>query len=282
MSTEVKPVEKEIKPVEKKVNYDIDSMFKRKEDVIATKKIKTLLWGPPGSGKTYTSLTFPGPIYFIDTDDGVALNLKYVDTKKEVNVVEIVEFSKGGKTNDTGQEIDSKLDEHALMSLEKFEEVINLLSNKEIDTGTIVIDTITDVWAWIGTWLKINTEKTVSKSGSEYMSRFAWGDANNRYDWMMKELKKIKCNLIIIARVKDVYDGTGNITAQKKPDAQKKTESYVDVVVELKRIPIKGPDGKMTSTRKAYISKSRGADPVDPTIVDITYDKLKKLLDEVH
>ena len=268
--------------IEKKINYDIDSMFKSKKDVITTKKIKCLLWGSPGSGKTYSALTFPGPIYFIDTDDGVALNLKYVPDDKDVEIVDIVELSTGGVTTDSGKAIDNRLDEHALMSLEKFELAVTKLTAMNLTEGTIVIDTITDVWAWIGTWLKLNTEKLMSKGGNEYMSRFAWGDANNRYDWMMKELKKIKCNLVIIGRVKDVYDGSGNITAQKKPDAQKKTESYVDVVIELKRLPTKQADGKMKSIRKSYISKSRGADPIDPTIIDLTYDKLKTLLDEVH
>ena len=263
---------------EKKVTYDIDKLFKDKAEIVKAKGIKVLFWGSAGTGKTYTALTFPGPIHFIDTDGGVALNLKYTGTK-EVKIAEIIESAPNDLTDDKGKDVEDKYSYEALVSLEKFDAITKQLES--IEGGTVVVDTITDIWSWIGTWLKVNTAAQVSKSGNEYLSRFAWGDANNRYDWIMKRLKKLNCNLVLIARSKDVYDGQGNITGKSKADAQKHSEYYVDMFVEFRKA-VDPKTGKLTTNRQSFITKCRGFDLINPMIENCTYDKIQTKLEEVH
>lgn len=270
-----------IETPEKKVTYDIDSLFKDSKEIISSQRLHCLFWGGPGVGKTYAGLTFPSPIYVIDTDGGTALNLKYFKDKKIV-VIEAYEAVTNPATTAGGSTLDAPFDVDPLINLEKFDAITKRLSEMpEVKGGTIIIDTITDIWSWIGTWLSHKTAKQVSKGGSEYMSRFAWGDANNRYDWIMKRLKQLDANLVLIARSKAVYDSTGNITSENKADAQKNTASYVDFFVELKKTFNKTNEG-MKTERVAVITKSRGMDITDPLVKDFSYQKLRSLIDQTH
>ena len=262
---------------ERKVNYNIDELFKDASEIRSSIGIRCLFWGGTGVGKTYTALTFPGPICVIDTDGGVALNLKYVKDKK-VTVVESYETITAPPVTQSGEELEEPFDVDPLINLEKFDAITKkIVEEKKFEGGTIVVDTITDIWSWIGTWLKHKTATQTSKSGNEYMSRFAWGDANNRYDWIMKRLKSLNCNLVLIARSKPIYDSSGNVTAKKQADAQKKTEYYMDFFIEMRKI---SKEGKIE--RSAVIEKSRGVDIIDPIVKDLSYAKLKELIDKTH
>ncbi len=262
--------------IAKKVNYNIDELFTDSETINKTKGIKCLLWGSSGVGKTFAAMTFPQPLYVIDTDGGIANNLKYFKEKK-IKIAECYETITEAPTTAAGDSIVEPFNVDPVSSLEKFDTITKALSlSKDIEGGTIIVDTITDIWSWIGTWLNYKTTKQTSKTGGEYMSRFAWGDANNRYDWIMKRLKKINCNLVMIARSKAVYDPSGNITSENKADAQKKTEYYMDYFIEMKK-KFKEVDGKMVAERVALISKSRGLELSNPMVSDFNYNKLKEL-----
>ena len=257
----------------KKINYDIDKLFIKAEELEKVKGLRCELWGKSGVGKTFAALSFPKPIYYIDTDGGVTLNMKYYKGK-DVKILECYE------TLDTVSGDDNQpFDVDPIKSLEKFDYATKALADNEGLTGTVVIDTITDIWSWIGTWLNRKTEKSVSSKGTEYMSRFAWGDANNRYDWLMKRLKKMNTNLVVVSRAKSVYDSNGNITAQEQADAQKRTDYYMDFVINMKQ-RFEKVNGKTSSKRVGVVNKSRGLNLSDPIIEDFSYDKLKKLIDE--
>ena len=249
-----------------KINYNIDDYFKNANDLQKTKGLHVLLWGGSGVGKTYCSMTFPGPIYMIDTDGGIVSNLKYFDKD-----IKVFECSEANTEQPKGKDTIEPFDVDPLVSIEKFDTVTKVLADLN-PTGTVVIDTITDIWGWISTWLNHKTEKQTSKSGSEYMSRFAWGDANNRYDWIMKRLKGLQTNVVLLARAKTVFDSTGNVTAEQKPDAQKRTEYYMDYCIQMSKT-ISGGD----LTRIANVTKSRGADLKNPRITDLSYDKIVSL-----
>jgi len=267
-------------PVEKKVTYSIDELFKDASTIADNKGIQCMLWGASGVGKTYAALTFPDPIYVIDTDGGVTSNLRYFKDKK-IKLFECFEAVTDAPVNAKGEEMDEPFDVDPLISLEKFDMVTKSLIKGDITSGTVVIDTITDIWSWIGTWLNHKSQKLTAKSGTEYMSRFAWGDANNRYDWIMKRLKQLNCNLVLLARSKAIYDDKGNLTAGSKPDAQKRTEYYMDYFIELKK-KYSTNAGLTKFERTATITKSRGLDLTDPIMKDFNYTKLNELIQKSH
>lgn len=264
--------------VKKSVDYDIDELFKKADEIDTTNRLTCVFWGPPGVGKSYAAMTFPGPMVIIDTDGGIRLNLKYFKDKKDIRIMDCnVPFANQPKDN-RGNILDDPFSVDPLASLEKLEFAIHNVAN--FKPKTIIIDTITDVWSWIGTWLKYKSEVRTTKIGTDTINRFLWGDANNRYDWMVKMLKGLNCNVILIARSKDVYSG-GESTNQQTMDAQKKTASHVDIVAEFKQ-EFSTVNSKVTRKRVAKITKSRGANITNPIIEDLDYDKLITLLDESH
>jgi len=78
-------------------------------------------------------LTFPEPVYIVDTDLGVApLLTKDVFRNKEIYIYEAVKLSI------EKDEVDP------IGSLEQLEQALTAL--KDVNRGTVVIDTLTDVW----------------------------------------------------------------------------------------------------------------------------------------
>ena len=65
-------------------------------------------------------------------------------------------------------------------SLEKVELATEAL--KDVTKGTIVIDSVSDIWSWLGMWLHYNAQTSTSKkSGKEFMMRTEWQHANAKY-----------------------------------------------------------------------------------------------------
>ena len=64
MAWDLKRVKKEeIKP---------EQFWKKPTEIIHKTGLKVLAWGEPEVGKTHFALTFPEPVYVVDTDLGVA------------------------------------------------------------------------------------------------------------------------------------------------------------------------------------------------------------------
>jgi hypothetical protein len=92
--------------------------------------LKVLVWGEPETGKTHFALTFPPPIYVIDTEFGTAPLLPKFKGK-EVYVFPACQL-----------DADVKVD--PVQSIEAVEEAISKLGR--LDKGTIVLDSATDLW----------------------------------------------------------------------------------------------------------------------------------------
>ena len=265
------------KPIEKKINYNIDEMFIDAHDYKDINVLVTMLWGGADSGKTYVALKWPGKIIYLDTDGGIKANTKYIPKDKIVQIIELVTFS-----NDETKSLQENQDLSPLLSLEKTEYVIHKLHSLNLQPNdTIVIDTITDLWSWIGAWIKATTEMSISKTGSEYMSRLAWGAANVKYKFLIDELKSIGCNIVLIATVKELYDAKGKPLGITSFDGQKKADHHVDLVIEMSRM-LDGKTGKYTGDYKSTITKSRGYKLVNSVIINMTHEKLLTCLKNVH
>ena len=87
-------------------------------------------------GKTHFALTFPEPVYVVDTDLGVAPLLAKPEFRgKDIRIYDAV------KLDLENDEVDP------IGSLDMLEKALTAL--RDVKYGTIVIDTITDIWQWI-------------------------------------------------------------------------------------------------------------------------------------
>lgn len=244
-------------------DFTLETAFKKRDEITNVKGVKALIWGEPGAGKTYFALTFPEPIYVIDTDGGVAQLLKQFEGK-DIRIMSITDpYAEKAKKKAK----DPLTETDPVVSLQKFDKATWLL--KDIKEGTIVVDGISDIWEWHGAWLDIMADK-YTQSGN--MMRTEWGKANAKYTWMLKRLKSRPCNLVMTAKQKSKFDKQGVELDEKLSATQKFTEYEPDFVIHLKKQRV----GNVTQ-RIGTVTKCRYYDDLSTVnLINPTYDLLKQ------
>ena len=279
MSEQVK--QEEVKVEEKVAEYDIDTLF---TDAFEHNKsnpyISVILWGPEEVGKTYTALTFPGPIHYLDFDGGIAENLKYFKNadgtaKKEIRRIRCVSMQDDSENLVDPESYDGfKVDPyHTLRNLDI---ALSTLQSKK--GGTVVVDTMSHVNEWLKNLMESRIPKDV-KDGKEYRNQFDWKYVNNKWLWIWEKLKNIDANLVVIARSKPVYQGR-EITSEVEPDLRPNTGYQTSIRIAMnKDIVVK--DGKTVVSRVATFDKFRGNKFAHSySEKDITYDRIMEILKE--
>jgi len=210
-------------------------------------------------GKSHFALTAPEPIHVIDTEFGIApLLLKEPFSSKDIRVFEAAQLSV------ETAELDP------IQSIEAVEQAVAYL--KDINTGTIVIDTVTDIWQWIGAWLEtVATART--QSGRPY--QFEWGKANIRYRRLILRLMaKPRVHVILTGQPRPLYDEQGRRLGSMEPRVQRQTEHMVDAVLYLEKRSYPGYVKYV-----ATLTKCRFQRGFNTTIEDITFDRLVNVLE---
>lgn len=256
-----------------------DSLFIPAKQALKKRGAKVFVWGSYGVGKTFFSLSFPEPIDVISTEDGVSLvALEKAYENKNIRIMECTRpFAEAPISKKTGKADEGPGATDPLESLKTIEQAVIALKGKK--EGTIVVDSISDIWSWMGTWLEYNADK-YTKSGQ--MMRTEWGKANARYTWIIRKLLSLPVNVVFTSRSANVYDGSGQMTDREKFKAQQETPYHADIIIHLTKNPVPNidPTGKVTGTkmqRTGIIEKCRGAD-LNLSIQDPTFDKLKEAL----
>ncbi len=250
-------------------------LFKPIEEVAKRAGLKCLIWGSYGVGKTYTALSFPAPVRVISTEFGVA-QLRNHFPGKDIRILECTEpYTDAPVKAKTGQTDVQPFAIDPVKSLEKVQQATDAL--KDVKGGTIVLDSGSDLWAWIGALLDYNA--TVYTGGGQMM-RTEWSKANSKYRWILMRLLSRPCNFVLTSRASNVYDAKGQMTAMERAKVQQETPYFADLVLHLqkKQVANIGTDGKVSGTknaRVATIEKCRFADVGNLTIEDPTYEKLK-------
>jgi len=211
----------------------LHEVFKPSVELEAVKGLKMGVYGRPKVGKTHFAMTAPTPIYFIDTEGTARLIAKRFDEARqlEIHIAEVLEEADKSK---------HKID--LTMSLDALGEAVDLITDAVIASndpdsptyekyGTIVIDSGTDVWEWLGIWLE--EKATTKKTNSGDMPRFEWGKANKKYIQMMYMLLRSNWNVIMTFRVKEAMDSQGNSLGWDDPKWQKNTGYWLDMVAEI-------------------------------------------------
>jgi hypothetical protein len=99
---------------------------------------------------------------------------------------------------------------------------------KPFPRGTIVIDSGTDIWDWLGIW---KDEQNFKEPG-----RLQWGHANKRYARFIIMLLHSKWNVLGTFKAEGMVDSKGGDMGQDKAKWQKKTDYYFDVIIEYKLV----------------------------------------------
>lgn len=265
--------------------YDIDKLF---TDAFEAQEkspyVSVILWGPENSGKTYTALTFPGPISYIDLDGGLAANLHYYKNpdgtpKKEIKRMRCISLDDDKDNLDDPDKYDGfKVDPYN--TLRNFDIALTVLQQKH--GGTVIVDTMSQYNEWLKMLFESRIPKTTKDDGTEYRNQFDWKYVNQKWLWAWEKLKNIDANLVVIAKSKNVYQGR-DITDQLEPDLRPNTGFQTSIRVEMALDLVEDDKGKQIPTRFAKFNKFRGNKfAVNYKEQDLTYDRLMEILKEEH
>ncbi len=194
------------------------------------KRLKLLVYGPPGVGKTTAAIQFPDA-YLIDMEKG---SQNYAETIKK----------SGSMVFETSNPDDIKT------------EVTTLLTEKH-PFKTVIIDPITALYGGLqDKWNRIFEKYASSQKQSELQDfgfRY-WARVKSDYKGIMRMLTALDTNLIITSHQKDIY-GTGMQRVGVGPDSMKGDEYVFDYVFALENVS--GKRMARTVKERAEIGKNK-------------------------
>jgi len=175
------------------------------------KRLKLLVYGPAGVGKTTAAIQFPNS-YIIDTEKGSDFYAKTINKSNSAVL----------QTNNPD---------------EVREELHQLLTTSH-PYKTLIIDPITQVYnATQEKWSRIfekHEDKEKNKALMDFGPRY-WGRVKSEFKGIQRLMMALDMNVIITSHQKDIY-GAGMTKLGVGPDTMKGDEYLFDLVFELKNI----------------------------------------------
>lgn len=171
------------------------TLIKKPNELTQTKiKLKGLIYGEPGIGKTSVALSAPKPL-LIDFDNGLRRVAKQYQTDS--------------------------------VQIESYQNLLDILEKEDISNyETIVIDTLGKMVDRIGDWLAISNPKVKQADGQLAMK--GWGNIKAEFQRLLKILESKNKSVIFIAHEKEEKNGED---VKKRPDVA--GSSGKDIVKEL-------------------------------------------------
>lgn len=206
------------------------------------KRLKLMLYGPPGVGKTTAALQFPKP-YFIDTERG-AEHDEYVDKLKAAGGVRWF-------CNDAEEVIRE----------------VQALTSTQHDYQTLVIDPITTLWDNL-------LDEFAQTVGEDFGKNKA--PAKRLTKRLYSHLLRLDMNVVLVSHVKDKWETRTNAKGKEERvqtgvtfDAYDGSDRLFDLVLRLER---QGKD------RVAHVMKTRLASFGDGEMFAFSYDEIHERL----
>jgi hypothetical protein len=214
-------------------------------------KIKALVFGAPGVGKTYLALTSPGRIAIIDTEGGTAFYARRAGTH-------------GLSHFDV---LPTKTYRDVQAAVEYIAANPGIYETLVIDPVTVIYEVLQD--AALIKRAEVNRRKNRGGDAEDTdLEMLDWGRIKRAYKALMTELGNLPVHVIVTAREKAEQErhGTEVVTIGQKADAEKTTGYYFDTV--LRMVP--------TATgREAIILKDRtGIHALNAHVQEPTFDSL--------
>lgn len=259
-----------------------DDFFKPLEKIEEGEGAKILIYGGPEVGKTFFGLSCPEPIVVVSTEFGVKKVAHHFEGKKiflkECNIPfgdKIV--SKKGVKDETPFRVDP------ISSLRKVEAAADFIkealdSGRLKPGGTILIDSLTDIWAWLSIYLDYTAERQTGQNGQEFIKGNEWTKINEAFRTLVSKFNILPMHVVLTCRVRRTLDRDGNM---KQPDtfkAAKEANHHVDIVLHSEKKPIETPGqkGKFNYGRVTTIEKCRQQAMNNLELPDLTFDTLKE------
>jgi len=235
--------------------------FKSLKQAKEERGIKVLCYGNFSTGKTHFALTATKPIYILDTENGASpLAEKFPDAK-------ILNIS--NMTNDNVEEREE------VQNFESYQQAVDYLcSLPDEEVGTVIVDSISDIWEWTQAYGKVKVFKLNVEDRLKQM--WDWGTLNHIYLFNLKKLINKNCNVILTARENEVFDGPGKPSGRFEPKCQKKTPYWVDVVLYHK---MKFINKQLQFQARVDKSRQKG-ELIGKVYLSPTFEKIKEDLEK--
>lgn len=241
-----------------------------------------LLSGGQGTGKTYTTLSsFPEPVFVIDTE------LRADITANELPDRDIRVFQPGEisfEDVDPDNPLEDAID--VTRSLDNINNAVVKLvqgyKEGEIDGGTVVLDSATDLWSWCQEWGKqrLMQENDVNEANFRLENQFDWGMIKNKHARILNGVctlaRKYDAEVVFTAREKEI---SAYATDSNSSEHYIKCENRVPFVAEVQARMTK--EVRKGQTRHVAQFEKLGANnQPSGELVDPTYDEMIAALEE--
>lgn len=230
LMSQKKPPEVKKEEEEKKV------VFKRLIPEMTTKKLKVGVHGLQKTGKTRFALSASvhhGPLYIIATEPGL-FPLARLFPEGEIYFAE----------NSAGEPTVYELDEtdtfelEATKTLKNIDNAVREIRKKCLadptKVGTVVVDSVSDVWSWVQSWMKLDLLK-LDKT-ARVRQHWDWQYANDKYQNIIMQLISLPAHVILTAQDREEYTGAGQPAGTYEARWQNRTPFLVDIIIGMHKV----------------------------------------------
>ncbi len=269
----------------------IEDFFNKKQEISKQETgMDILLFGDTNVGKTFVAMTFPEPIFVIDTEKRAEKSKKYHFPGKDIRVFDPVTIKKNYSSVDDAIDYEATID-----NISNFVVALNRrIESGEIKQGTLVFDSLTDLWKWCEDWARARLARKgkIEPETLKLLNQFDWGLATDRHRRLLTVLREVTnkgLNFVATAREANIptylSDDVKNASSMKmlptdRIRTQKDTAFVFSSVLNLKLRRMKLENG----FQNKYLTDVLKLDTLEykkEPIENISYDKLKVLISEL-